>query len=102
MQSMSKKHGGRVASSQKLEFGYVQVKTRAKGPLQADITDHLTPAGDALLDLWMSHGDKVVAMPDGFELLASTESAPIAAMQDLSRNLYGVQFHPEVTHTLQG
>ncbi|WP_445655128.1 glutamine amidotransferase-related protein, partial [Spongiibacter tropicus] len=60
------------------------------------------PAGESLLDVWMSHGDKVVAMPEGFELLASTESAPIAAMQDLSRGLFGVQFHPEVTHTLQG
>src|SRR5690554_2237771 len=102
MQTMAEQLGGRVASSEKREFGYAQVKVRAKGPLLADITDHLTPAGESLLDVWMSHGDKVVAMPEGFELLASTESAPIAAMQDLSRNLYGVQFHPEVTHTLQG
>ncbi|WP_445655127.1 glutamine amidotransferase-related protein, partial [Spongiibacter tropicus] len=99
---MAEQLGGRVASSEKREFGYAQVKVRAKGPLLADITDHLTPAGESLLDVWMSHGDKVVAMPEGFELLASTESAPIAAMQDVSRNLYGVQFHPEVTHTLQG
>ncbi|MDX1559790.1 MAG: glutamine-hydrolyzing GMP synthase, partial [Marinobacter sp.] len=102
MQTMAEQLGGRVASSEKREFGYAQVKVRAKGPLLADITDHLTPAGESLLDVWMSHGDKVVAMPEGFELLASTESAPISAMQDLSRNLYGVQFHPEVTHTLQG
>ena len=102
MQTMAEQLGGRVASSEKREFGYAQVKVRAKGPLLADITDHLTPAGESLLDVWMSHGDKVVAMPEGFELLASTESAPIAAMQDLSRGLFGVQFHPEVTHTLQG
>jgi len=102
MQTMAEQLGGRVAGSDKREFGYAQIKVRAEGPLLADIKDHLTPQGDALLDVWMSHGDKVVALPDGFELLASTESAPIAAMQDQSRHLYGVQFHPEVTHTLQG
>jgi len=102
MQTMAEQLGGRVASSEKREFGYAQVKVRAKGPLLQDITDHLTVTGESLLDVWMSHGDKVVAMPEGFELLASTESAPIAAMQDLSRHLYGLQFHPEVTHTLQG
>ncbi|MDX1799375.1 MAG: glutamine-hydrolyzing GMP synthase [Marinobacter sp.] len=102
MQTMAEQLGGRVASSETREFGYAQVKVRAEGPLLSDIKDHLTAQGDSLLDVWMSHGDKVVAMPDGFELLASTESAPIAAMQDTRRNLYGVQFHPEVTHTLQG
>ena len=102
MQTMAEQLGGRVASSDKREFGYAQVKVRARSPLLQDITDHLTATGESLLDVWMSHGDKVVAMPEGFELLASTESAPIAAMQDLKRHLYGVQFHPEVTHTLQG
>ncbi|ROT99572.1 glutamine-hydrolyzing GMP synthase [Marinobacter sp. R17] len=102
MQTMAEQLGGRVASSEKREFGYAQVKVRAEGPLLKDITDHLTEQGESLLDVWMSHGDKVVAMPEGFELLASTESAPIAAMQNVDRNLYGVQFHPEVTHTLQG
>jgi GMP synthase (glutamine-hydrolysing) len=102
MQTMAEQLGGRVASSEKREFGYAQVKVRAKGPLLRGITDHLTATGESLLDVWMSHGDKVVAMPEGFELLAATESAPIAAMQDLSRHLYGLQFHPEVTHTLQG
>ncbi len=102
MQTMAEQLGGRVASSETREFGYAQVKVRAEGPLLSDIKDHLTAQGDSLLDVWMSHGDKVVAMPEGFELLASTESAPIAAMQDTQRNLYGVQFHPEVTHTLQG
>ncbi|OEY67235.1 glutamine-hydrolyzing GMP synthase [Marinobacter sp. X15-166B] len=102
MQTMAEQLGGKVANSEKREFGYAQVKVRAESPLLNDIKDHLTATGDALLDVWMSHGDKVVTMPAGFELLASTESAPIAAMQDLSRNLYGVQFHPEVTHTLQG
>ncbi|WP_111495921.1 MULTISPECIES: glutamine-hydrolyzing GMP synthase [Marinobacter] len=102
MQAMAEQLGGRVASSEKREFGYAQVKVRAEGPLLKDITDHLTEQGESLLDVWMSHGDKVVALPDGFELLASTESAPIAAMQNVERKLYGVQFHPEVTHTLQG
>ncbi|MEQ5837058.1 glutamine-hydrolyzing GMP synthase [Marinobacter sp. NFXS9] len=102
MQTMAEQLGGRVASSEKREFGYAQVKVRAEGPLLKGITDHLTEQGESLLDVWMSHGDKVVAMPEGFELLASTESAPIAAMQNVDRNLYGVQFHPEVTHTLQG
>ena len=102
MQTMAEQLGGRVASSEKREFGYAQVKVRAESPLLRGIADHLTVQGETLLDVWMSHGDKVVVMPDGFELLASTESAPIAAMQSVERNLYGVQFHPEVTHTLQG
>ncbi|SFR48303.1 GMP synthase (glutamine-hydrolysing) [Marinobacter daqiaonensis] len=102
MQTMAEQLGGRVASSEKREFGYAQVKVRAEGPLLKDIKDHLGTQGESLLDVWMSHGDKVVAMPEGFELLAASESAPIAAMQDVSRHLYGVQFHPEVTHTLQG
>ncbi|MDC0661995.1 glutamine-hydrolyzing GMP synthase [Marinobacter sp. SS21] len=102
MQTMAEQLGGKVASSDKREFGYAQVKVRAEGPLLQDIKDHLTATGEALLDVWMSHGDKVVTLPEGFELLASTESAPVAAMQDLKRNLFGVQFHPEVTHTLQG
>ncbi|PAV26962.1 GMP synthase (glutamine-hydrolysing) [Tamilnaduibacter salinus] len=102
MQTMAEQLGGRVASSETREFGYAQVKVRASGKLLQGITDHLTDQGVSLLDVWMSHGDKVVKMPEGFELLASTESAPIAAMQDTSRHLYGVQFHPEVTHTLQG
>ena len=102
MQTMAEQLGGSVASSEKREFGYAQVKVRAEGPLLKDIKDHLTAQGESLLDVWMSHGDKVVNMPEGFELLASTESAPVAAMQDTRRNLYGVQFHPEVTHTLQG
>ncbi|WP_152206842.1 glutamine-hydrolyzing GMP synthase [Marinobacter changyiensis] len=102
MQTMAEQLGGKVASSEKREFGYAQVKVRAEGALLNGITDHLTSQGESLLDVWMSHGDKVVTMPEGFELLASTESAPIAAMQDLKRKLFGVQFHPEVTHTLQG
>jgi len=67
-----------------------------------DIKDHITDQGDSLLDVWMSHGDKVVELPEGFELMASTESAPIAGMYHPEKHLYGVQFHPEVTHTLQG
>ena len=102
MQTMAEQLGGRVASSEKREFGYAQVKVRAESALLKGIADHLTDQGETLLDVWMSHGDKVIAMPEGFELVASSESAPISAMQDVSRHLYGVQFHPEVTHTLQG
>jgi GMP synthase (glutamine-hydrolysing) len=102
MQTMAEQLGGKVQGSDKREFGYAQVEVVKSNDLLANIEDAISAEGNALLDVWMSHGDKVVAMPEGFELLASTESAPIAAMQDLSRNLYGLQFHPEVTHTLQG
>ncbi|MFE8071447.1 glutamine-hydrolyzing GMP synthase [Marinobacteraceae bacterium S3BR75-40.1] len=102
MQTMAEQLGGKVAGSDKREFGYAQVKVRTESPLLKDISDHVTDRGENILDVWMSHGDKVVGLPEGFELVASTESAPIAAMQDTRRNFYGVQFHPEVTHTLQG
>ena len=102
MQTMASQLGGKVESSDLREFGYAQIKVENCCELLGDISDHKGEKGEALLDVWMSHGDKVVAMPEGFDLMASTPSCPIAGMFDPSRNLYGIQFHPEVTHTLQG
>jgi len=102
MQTMAAQLGGRVESAENHEYGYAQVRARGHTELLKDIEDHQTPEGYGLLDVWMSHGDKVVELPDNFVLMASTESAPIAGIADESRRYYGVQFHPEVTHTHQG
>ena len=102
MQTMASQLGGKVESSDLREFGYAQIKVENPCELLGEISDHQGDNGEALLDVWMSHGDKVVAMPEGFDLMASTPSCPIAGMFDPKRNLYGIQFHPEVTHTLQG
>ena len=102
MQTMAHQLGGAVQGSDVREFGYAQVQVETASPLLKDIRDHVNDAGNSLLDVWMSHGDKVIAMPEGFELMASTPSCPIAGMCNTEKNFYGVQFHPEVTHTLQG
>ncbi|WP_078084234.1 glutamine-hydrolyzing GMP synthase [Microbulbifer mangrovi] len=102
MQTMAHQLGGAVQGSDVREFGYAQVKVEGQSALLHDISDHLDDSGSALLDVWMSHGDKVVKMPEGFELMASTPSCPIAGMYNAEKNFFGVQFHPEVTHTLQG
>ena len=102
MQTMAAQLGGQVESSATHEYGYAQVRARGHTELLKDIEDHQTAEGYGLLDVWMSHGDKVVEIPDGFILMASTESAPIAGMADESRRFYALQFHPEVTHTHQG
>ena len=102
MQTMAKQLGGKVESADHHEYGYAQVRARGHTELLRDIEDHLSPEGYGLLDVWMSHGDRVEAMPQGFKLMASTESAPVAGMADEQRRFYGVQFHPEVTHTTQG
>ncbi|QJD71340.1 glutamine-hydrolyzing GMP synthase [Marinobacterium sp. LSUCC0821] len=103
MQTMAEQLGGKVASSDEREFGYARVRL-ADSPsrLLEGIEDHIANNGVMSMDVWMSHGDKVVELPNGFSIIAATDSAPIAAMCDPSRNLYGVQFHPEVTHTKQG
>ena len=101
MQTMAEQLGGKVESSNIREFGYARVGVASAGRLLADIADHMEN-GRAQLDVWMSHGDKVSALPAGFEVMAETPSCPIAGMMDESRHFYGVQFHPEVTHTLQG
>ena len=103
MQTMAEQLGGKVETSEKREFGYARVKL-ADSPsrLLEGIEDHIANNGALSLDVWMSHGDKVTVIPEGFHVIASTESAPIAAMCDPKRNFYAVQFHPEVTHTKQG
>lgn len=103
MQTMAEQLGGKVESSQHREFGYAQIKVRDGSDLLHDIKDHIdSEDGASLLDVWMSHGDKVVQMPSGFELMASTATCAIAGMYLAEKNFYGIQFHPEVTHTLQG
>ena len=102
MQTMAAQLGGKVEPSSHREFGYAQVRARGHTRLLTDIEDHTTAEGYGLLDVWMSHGDRVTALPPGFKLMCSTDSAPIAGMADEERGFYGLQFHPEVTHTRQG
>ena len=102
MQTMATQLGGGVLGSPVHEFGYAQIKLEGESALFKDIKDHLSADGESLLDVWMSHGDKVDALPEGFQITASTGSCPIAAMSCEEKQFYGVQFHPEVTHTLQG
>ena len=102
MQSMAAQLGGEVETSDHREFGYAQVRARGHSRLLAGIEDQVNPEGHGLLDVWMSHGDRVNSLPPGFKLIASTGSAPIAGIADEDRGFYGVQFHPEVTHTRQG
>ncbi|MFC6440568.1 glutamine-hydrolyzing GMP synthase [Bowmanella sp. JS7-9] len=102
MQTMSEQLGGSVQGSDVREFGYAQVEILQAGQLFANIEDHVGTNGNAMLDVWMSHGDKVKTIPSGFTTIASTPSCPHAAMVDEARQFYGVQFHPEVTHTRQG
>ena len=102
MQAMAEQLGGKVGPSGQREFGYAQVRARGHSRLLTDIEDHTSAEGYGLLDVWMSHGDRVIELPPGFKLMASSEGAPIAGMADEERSFYGLQFHPEVTHTLQG
>ncbi|MFW5332109.1 glutamine-hydrolyzing GMP synthase [Hydrogenophaga sp. ZJX-1] len=102
MQTMAQQLGGKVEAGHTREFGYAEVRARGHTPLLKDIADFHTPEGHGMLKVWMSHGDKVTEMPPGFKLMASTDSCPIAGMADVDRGYYAVQFHPEVTHTVQG
>ena len=103
MQTMAEQLGGQVAGSNVREFGYAQIRLDAETALFKDISDHIDhETGRSLLDVWMSHGDKVAQVPDTFTVTASTPSCPIAAMSWEEKRFFGVQFHPEVTHTLQG
>ena len=102
MQTMAHQLGGRVAASTEREFGYAEVKLTGKSRLFDRIHDRRDSCDRPTLDVWMSHGDRVAELPKGFVAIASTDSIPFAAMCDEKRNFYGVQFHPEVTHTLQG
>lgn len=102
MQLMAEQLGGKVEPSGAREFGYAQVRARGHSRLLRDIEDHTTSEGYGMLDVWMSHGDKVTELPLGFKLIASTDSAPVAGIADEERGFYALQFHPEVTHTRQG
>ena len=102
MFTMAVQQGGEVEASAHREFGHAEVRAHGHTRLLDRIEDARTESGHGLLNVWMSHGDKVTALPPGFTLMASTPSCPIAGMADESRGFYGVQFHPEVTHTVQG
>jgi GMP synthase (glutamine-hydrolysing) len=102
MFTMTVQLGGQVEASAHREFGYAEVRARGHTRLFDGIEDFRTAEGHGMLKVWMSHGDKVTALPPGFKLMASTPSCPIAGMADESRGFYAVQFHPEVTHTVQG
>ncbi len=102
MQTMTEQLGGKVETSNHREFGYAQIRARGHSKLLSGIEDHLSEEGFSLLDVWMSHGDRVVDLPEGFKLIASSEGAPIAGMANEDKNFYALQFHPEVTHTKQG
>ncbi|OKP02427.1 glutamine-hydrolyzing GMP synthase [Xenorhabdus eapokensis] len=102
MQTMSMQLGGQVSNSDEREFGYAQVEIKNNCELFRDIQDVLSETGKPLLDVWMSHGDKVTAIPAGFTTIASTDTCPFAIMANDEKRFYGVQFHPEVTHTHQG
>jgi len=102
LHAMAMQLGGRVEPSELKEFGYTRVDVVHPSRLLQGIEDHVSDAGQPQLDVWMSHGDKVVTLPAGFDLVARTASAPVAAIADDRRAFYGLQFHPEVTHTAQG
>ncbi|MEJ2310450.1 MAG: glutamine-hydrolyzing GMP synthase [Gammaproteobacteria bacterium] len=102
MQTMAAQLGGEVVNSDKHEYGYARVRARGHSMLLREIEDHVSEEGYGLLDVWMSHGDRVERLPEGFMVICTTDDAPIAGMADEQRHFYGLQFHPEVTHTTQG
>jgi len=102
MQTMAEQLGGKVEMGKVREFGYAEVRARGHTALLNGISDFVTEEGHGMLKVWMSHGDKIIEMPPGFKLMASTDNCPIAAMANEERKWYAVQFHPEVTHTVQG
>jgi GMP synthase (glutamine-hydrolysing) len=102
MQTMAAQLGGKVEGGLVREFGYAEVRARGHSKLLEGIQDRANADGHGLLDVWMSHGDKVTELPPGFKVIASNDTTPLAGMADESRRFYAVQFHPEVTHTKQG
>ena len=102
MQTMAEQLGGKVANSNLIEFGYAQIRARGHSDLLKDIQDETNSEGHGLLNVWMSHAEQVESLPEGFKSIASTDNTSIAAMADETRKFYGLQFHPEVTHTTQG
>jgi len=102
MHTMAKQLGGQVVPGEISEFGYAEIRARGHSALLRDIEDRVNAEGHGLLDVWMSHGDRVADLPPGFKLIAATSDVPVAGMADESRRFYALQFHPEVTHTTQG
>ena len=102
MQTIVNQMGGTVETSKKREFGYAEIRAHGHSKLLTEIQDRENEKGHGLLDVWMSHGDKVTSLPSGFNIIASNESTPIAGIANEKREIYGIQFHPEVTHTSQG
>ena len=102
MQTMAIQLGGEAKSSNKSEFGFAKVRARNHSQLLADICDYINDDGYGFLDVWMSHGIEVTKLPPKFELIASTDNCPIAGFANKEKKYYGLQFHPEVTHTKQG
>ena len=102
MQTMAAQLGGEVETSKQREYGFSEIRSISTSPLIDGLHDRLDADGTGLLQVWMSHGDRVSTLPDGFSVLAVSENAPMAAIANLDRKFFGVQFHPEVTHTTQG
>ena len=102
MQTMASQLGALVIPADKREFGFAEIRARGHSDLLKDLFDRTNAENHGLLDVWMSHGDKVKELPEGFKVIASNASTPIAGMANESRQFYGLQFHPEVTHTSQG
>ena len=102
MQTIVNQLGGKVQTSSKREFGYAEVRAHGHSKLLNKIQDKTNKDGHGLIDVWMSHGDKVTCLPEGFRIIASNQSTPIAGIANEEKNIYGFQFHPEVTHTPQG
>jgi GMP synthase (glutamine-hydrolysing) len=102
MQTIAQQLGGKVEAGTKREFGYAEIRARGHSALFRDIQDRTNNEGHGLIDVWMSHGDKVTELPPNFKIIASNDTTPIAAFADETRHFYGVQFHPEVTHTKLG
>jgi GMP synthase (glutamine-hydrolysing) len=102
MQTMAEQLGGRVENGLVREFGYAEIRAQGHSALLSDIQDRINEQGHGLIDVWMSHGDKVTSLPPGFKVVASNPATPIAGMADETRRFYALQFHPEVTHTRQG
>ncbi len=102
MQTMATQLGGLAVSADKHEYGFAKVRARNHSHLLGDIADETNDEGHGLLDVWMSHGIKVQELPEGFKLIASTDNCEIAGFANVEKHYYGLQFHPEVTHTKQG
>ena len=102
MQTMAIQLGGNAKYANKSEFGFAQIHKKNNSQLLDDIYDDIKSNGDELMDVWMSHGVEVTKLPKGFELIASTDNCPIAGFANKKKKYYGLQFHPEVTHTKQG